>query len=160
MILRPAGPADAAEVADLDLSARLTALPHVNWAHSPDEVRHWIAAALIPSGHVLVADEGGALAGYIALREGWIDQLSVRPERWRRGIGTALLLLAKERCPRGVSLRCFQSNHPARALYERHGFVAVATSDGDANDENEPDILYSWVGAASPLLRSVGALSG
>lgn len=153
MILRPAGPADAAEVANLDLSARLTALPHVKWAHSPDEVRHWIAAMLIPSGHVHVADEGRLIAGYIALRDGWIDQLSVRPDRWRRGVGTALLDLAKDLSPRGLSLRCFQSNQPARALYERHGFVAVATSDGEANEEHEPDILYSWVGAASPLLR-------
>ena len=149
MILRPAGPADAGQVADVDLAARLTALPNVRWAHSPEEIRQWIAETLIPSGGVHVADSGGRLLGYIALRESWVDQLYVQPPHWHRGIGSALLRLAKDRFPHGLTLYCFQCNLPARMFYERNGFIAVALSNGEANQEREPDILYSWPGEAA-----------
>jgi hypothetical protein len=31
----------------------------------------------------------------------------------------------------------------ARRFYERHGFVAEATTDGD-NEEGAPDVRYRW----------------
>ena len=43
MILRPARPDDATQVADIDLAARYAAMPDVRWAHSPAEVREWIS---------------------------------------------------------------------------------------------------------------------
>lgn len=33
----------------------------------------------------------------------------------------------------------------ARRVYERHGFVAVAMTDGD-NEEEAPDFRYHWPG--------------
>ena len=42
-----------------------------------------------------------------------------------------------------VQLWTFQSNAGARRFYERHGFVAVQTTDGD-NEEQAPDIRYLW----------------
>ena len=87
MILRPATPADAGAVADIDLAARVAALPTVRWAHPPAEVRAWIAGVLLPRGGVWVAEDGGAPLGYMALHEDWVEQLYVRPGAWRRGVG-------------------------------------------------------------------------
>ena len=60
-----------------------------------------------------------------------------------RGIGSALLDHAKARRPDGLDLWAFQSNTGARRFYERHGFVAVAETDGD-NEEGAPDVRYRW----------------
>ncbi len=147
MILRPATAADAAAVAEIDLSARAAALPFVRWAHPPHEVRAWIAGTLIPGGGVTVAEDAGALLGYMALHEGWVAQLYIRPGHWRQGIGTALLAHAKAARPGGLRLWCFQRNDRARAFYEKHGFRIETMTDGAGNEEKEPDVLYAWGGA-------------
>jgi hypothetical protein len=41
-----------------------------------------------------------------------------------------------------VRLYTFQANTRARSFYERHGFKAIAFSDGSANEERCPDVLY------------------
>jgi ribosomal protein S18 acetylase RimI-like enzyme len=41
-----------------------------------------------------------------------------------------------------VRLYTFQANHHARTFYERHGFQAVAFSEGLDNEEKCPDVLY------------------
>jgi hypothetical protein len=35
-------------------------------------------------------------------------------------------------------------NLPARRFYEAHGFQIERQTDGAANDERQPDILYRW----------------
>ena len=81
--------------------------------------------------------------GFIAFRDGWIDQLYVLPAHQGRGLGSALLEIAQERCPE-LSLWTFQRNAIARRFYERHGFVAAELTDGVRNEEREPDIRYVW----------------
>ena len=147
MILRPAGPADVGAIADIDHGARTAALPSVRWAHSPQEVRGWIADTLLTTRDVWVAEQDGVV-GFMALRPGWIEQLYLRPSVWRRGIGSALMARAKALHPAGLQLYCFQCNARARAFYEVHGFAAEAFTDGAGNEEREPDILYAWAGAA------------
>jgi len=83
------------------------------------------------------------LVGIIAFREGWIDQLYVLPSSQGRGIGTALLEIAKRRSRR-LSLWTFQHNTNARRFYEAQGFTLVEETDGTANEEKEPDALYTW----------------
>lgn len=146
LTVRPATAADAAAVADIYLAARATALPCVKWAHDGPQVRSWIAEALIPAVGVHVAADDTALLGFIALQNDWVAQLYVHPAHWRRGIGTRLLDFAKSVKPDGLRLWCFQYNKPARAFYERHGFVASDFTDGHGNEEHEPDILYAWPG--------------
>ncbi len=46
-------------MAEIDLAARAEALPSVNWAHPPAEVRVWIAEILLPGGGVVVAERDG-----------------------------------------------------------------------------------------------------
>ncbi len=83
------------------------------------------------------------LVGIIAFREGWIDQLYVLPSSQGRGVGTALLQIAKSRSP-GLSLWTFQRNSNARRFYERRGFTLLKETDGSRNEEKEPDALYFW----------------
>jgi GNAT superfamily N-acetyltransferase len=142
--VRRAQPADAGEVADIGLAARAAALPTVRWAHSPEQVRAWIAGTLLPRGGVWVAVDEELILGFIALHGDWVEQLYLRPGHWRRGIGTTLLGHAKSLSPSGLRLWCFQCNLPARAFYEAQGFTAIKWTDGAGNEEREPDILYAW----------------
>lgn len=68
---------------------------------------------------------------------------SIRTRRIK-GVGAALLTVAKERRPRGVQLWVFQRNVGARRFYERHGFTLVRLTDGQDNEERVPDALYEW----------------
>ena len=86
-------------------------------------------------------DDG--LVGFIAFREGWIDQFYVLPARQGRGVGEALLNVAKTAYPE-LRLWTFQRNAPARRFYENRGFIALEKGDGSGNKEREPDILYRW----------------
>jgi GNAT superfamily N-acetyltransferase len=83
------------------------------------------------------------LVGIIGFREGWIDQLYVSLSSQGRGIGTALLQIAKSRF-RSLSLWTLQRNGKARQFYERHGFTLIKETDGSANEEKEPEVLDSW----------------
>jgi GNAT superfamily N-acetyltransferase len=73
-----------------------------------------------------------------------LDHLYVEPDEHGRGIGTALLTRAKERRPKGLQLWTFQQNDRARGFYEYHGFRIVRMTDGSANEERTPDVLYEW----------------
>jgi GNAT superfamily N-acetyltransferase len=148
-LIREAVPQDAAELADIYLAARTAALPGVRWAHDADAVRFWFAGVLVPGGGVWVAAPNQVTAGFIAIKDDWIDHLYLRPESWRRGIGAALLAHAKALRPGGLRLWCFQVNARARAFYEAQGFIAERFTDGSDNEEHEPDILYAWQGVPS-----------
>ena len=73
--------------------------------HSDDEVRAWFASHVVGETELWIAeDPGGELAGILVLDGPWVDQLYVDPTMTGRGIGTALLNLAK-REPTGVTTR-------------------------------------------------------
>ena len=121
-------------------------LPWLAGLHTPDEDRAFFQSRVFAECAVWGAvDE--ALIGFIAFREGWIDQLYVLPHCQRQGAGRALLLVAQAAWP-SLSLWTFQRNMTARRFYEAHGFVAVRETDGAGNEEREPDVLYHW--AANP----------
>jgi ribosomal protein S18 acetylase RimI-like enzyme len=69
--------------------------------------------------------------------------LYLAPDWTGRGIGSQLIVLAKERRPAGLDLYTFQVNAGARQFYERHGFVEVSRSDGSGNEEGQPDVRYA-----------------
>jgi GNAT superfamily N-acetyltransferase len=141
--LRPVALDEAAVVADLYLRVRrdsLAAIPPV--AHSDDSVRDWFATVLLHRDEVWVAEQRGEVVGFIAMRRpDWVDQLYVDRASCGRGIGTALLRVARRELGGRLQLWTFQSNVGARRFYERHGFVAVEQTDGD-NEEGAPDVRY------------------
>jgi GNAT superfamily N-acetyltransferase len=115
-------------------------------AHTDAEVYQWVRDVLVPSGGVTVACAGASLVGVLATARkagvSWINQLYLVPSHVGRGIGTQLLTYALATLPRPVRLYTFQANVRARAFYERHGFKAIAFTDGSANEEHCPDVLY------------------
>jgi GNAT superfamily N-acetyltransferase len=142
--LRRAKPADAAVVADIWLASFRAALPTVRLVHTDDEVRDWIARVVVGQYETWVAEAEGAIVGFMALHDDWIEQLYLRPD-WRgRGLGRQFVALAKERSPGGLQLWCFQVNAPARRFYEGIGFTPAELTDGARNAEHEPDIRYEW----------------
>jgi GNAT superfamily N-acetyltransferase len=118
-------------------------LPWIAGLHTPDEDRDFWSVHVFRDCVVWGAEEEGALVGVIAFREDWIDQLYVLPRAQGRGVGNRLLDVAKSAFPQ-LSLWTFQRNASARRFYEAHGFVAVDQTDGAANEEREPDVLYRW----------------
>jgi ribosomal protein S18 acetylase RimI-like enzyme len=82
--------------------------------------------------------------GYAALNGDLLEDLYLRPDIRRQGIGTLLLDEVRRHSPDGVSLYVFQQNTGARAFYERHGFTVVDTNDGERNMEHLPDMTLRW----------------
>lgn len=149
-MLRPASGHDAPRVAQLLIDTRSKFMPYAPPAHSDDEVREWVAATLVPGGGVMVAEVHGRVLGAMATaRDGcaWITQMAVDPTVVGRGLGSTLLAHALRMLPRPIRLYTFQANGAARRFYERHGFAAVAFTDGQGNEEHCPDVLYE-LGAA------------
>ncbi|WP_218929516.1 GNAT family N-acetyltransferase [Piscinibacter gummiphilus] len=147
-VLRPATDADAPAVADVLIATRRAFMPYAPMAHDPADVRRWVREVLVPSGGVTVACVAEAVAGVLATSESdgsaWVDQLYVAPGFTGRGIGATLLGHAMVSCRRPLRLHCFQANLGARRFYERHGFRAVAFTDGQANEERCPDVLFEF----------------
>ncbi|MDN5004924.1 GNAT family N-acetyltransferase [Bradyrhizobium sp. GCM10027634] len=120
------------------------AMPWLAGLHTPDEDRWFYRERVFPACHVWGRFDGDELCGIIAFRDGWIEQLYVRPAAQGRGIGTELLNVAKAANER-LELWTFQRNAPARGFYEAHGFKLAEKTDGTRNEENEPDARYVWV---------------
>ena len=140
---------DARAAADLYLRARKAAVGAIPpLVHDDDDVRGYFASHIVTACELWVAeDTTGELAGILVLDGDHIDQLYVDPQRTGRGIGSSLLDVAKRERPAGLRLWTFQSNAGAQRFYVRHGFVEAGRTDGRANEERAPDILYVYGGA-------------
>ncbi|MCB8907948.1 MULTISPECIES: GNAT family N-acetyltransferase [unclassified Streptomyces] len=143
--IRRAGDSDATATADVWLRSFNAALPTVRRAHDDDAVRGWFTHVVVPEHETWVADAGEAgVVGLLVLDGGDLEQLYLDPS-WRgRGLGDRFVELAKRQRPEGLDLWTFQVNAPAQRFYERHGFVEAERTDGQRNEEREPDIRYVW----------------
>ena len=148
LVLRRAEPEDADAIAELYLATREAAVPAMPpQIHTPEEVRDHTRGLLARHEAWVAADgAGGEVVGYAVLSDAWLDALYVAPAHQGRGVGTALLDLAKARRPRGFALWVFASNEPARRLYRRHGLVELEHTDGSGNEERSPDLRMDWPG--------------
>ena len=137
------------ELEDMDRAAAVCrasfdhALPVLAGLHTPEADRRFFRERVFATCQVWGYFDNNELAGVAAFREGWIDQLYVRPSSQRRGIGTALLRVAQNGSVR-LSVWTFQRNDAARRFYEKHGFRRIEETDGFANVEKEPDVMYRW----------------
>ncbi|MFD9140514.1 GNAT family N-acetyltransferase [[Kitasatospora] papulosa] len=149
--LRDATAQDAEEITAVFLASRAAALPGLRRVHSDEDTLAWITHVLLPGSRTWVAEgESGELLGFASLDGDELDQLYLRPDTVRQGMGTRLLERVKAASRGELSLYTFRRNSGARAFYERHGFVAVAYDDGGRNEENEPDVLYRWTADRRP----------
>lgn len=130
---------EAATVHRQSFDERLPSLPSL---HTPEDDRAFFQGHLFKKCEMWGALDG-RLVGFVAFANGWIDQLYVLPNWQGRGIGKALLDIAKVKCP-ALQLWTFQQNRLARQFYERNGFLPVQEKEGLDNEEKSPDILYEW----------------
>ncbi|CAL9425744.1 histone acetyltransferase [Streptomyces griseomycini] len=145
VVRRAVSSADADAAAGVWLRSFAAALPTVVRPRSDDEVHAYFRHVLVPLRETWVAEiPDGDVVGVMVLEGEELAQLYLAPD-WRgRGLGDRFVTLAKERSPGGLSLWTFQVNAPAHRFYERHGFTAVERTDGDGNEEREPDVRYVW----------------
>ncbi|WP_030322227.1 GNAT family N-acetyltransferase [Streptomyces flavochromogenes] len=145
LVIRRAGDSDATAAAEVWLRSFGAALPTVRRAHDDDAVRGWFTHVVVPQHETWVAVAGEAgVVGLLVLDGGDLEQLYLDPS-WRgRGLGDRFVELAKRQRPEGLDLWTFQVNAPAQRFYERHGFVEAERTDGQRNEEGEPDIRYVW----------------
>ena len=144
--IRPATVEDATRIADVWLSS-WRATFDFEPAYPDEDVRRWVREELLVEAEDWVAtdpSDGDSVIALLGLSDAMVEQLYVRPDRIGRGVGRALLELAKRRRPDGLDLYCFAANDRARRFYERNGFEAVAFGDGSGNEERQPDVLYRW----------------
>ncbi|MFB9267848.1 GNAT family N-acetyltransferase [Bradyrhizobium erythrophlei] len=140
------------QLSEMDAAARVHraafdhALPWLAGLHSPDEDRWFYRERMFATSTLWGAFDGEAMTGVIAFHDGWIEQLYVVPGAQRRGIGSALLAIARKDAAR-LELWTFQRNTQARRFYEARGFVLVEQTDGSRNEEREPDARYLWTRA-------------
>ena len=135
---------EALAVANVWLRSRHASFPAIPAPmHTDDEVREWFATVVLPNHEVWVVEADGSVVAMMVLENEWVGQLYVDPTWTGQGVGSSLIDIAKERRPEGLDLWAFQSNLGALRFYERHGFVAIETTDG-ANEEGAPDVHYRW----------------
>jgi len=99
-------------------------------AYSRREMKWYLR---LPGADCLVAEQDGALAGFIVTEReddlGHIITLDVAESQRRRGVGTALLAAAEARMMeagvRRVSLETATDNSPAVAFWKKHGYRTV-----------------------------------
>ena len=128
------------------LASRKAFLPYAPLAHSEADFRVWISHTLLSSGGVSVVTVRAEVVAVLATStdpwQAWIDQLYVLPEYVGQGLGSRLLAHAQAQLSRPIRLYTFQANDRARRFYERHGYAAIALTDGSGNEERCPDVLY------------------
>jgi GNAT superfamily N-acetyltransferase len=143
--IRLAEVADAAAVARVHMASRAATMPYLPpQKRSHEQVTEWVRDILFRTCRVWVAVRDGEILGYAALEGDMLEDLYLRPDALRQGIGTLLLDAVRRQSPAGVSLHVFQQNTGARAFYERHGFTVLDTNDGSRNMENLPDMTLRW----------------
>ncbi|PZO01334.1 MAG: GNAT family N-acetyltransferase [Hyphomicrobiales bacterium] len=142
-------PTKQLDLSDAEAAARVhrasfdARLPWLAGLHTPDEDRAYFENVVFVECEVWGSFDGLSLIGFIAFREGQIDQLYVLPAYQGRGVGGELMAVAKARCSE-LHLWTFQCNDQARRFYEHRGFVVAEQTDGSRNEEREPDVRYVW----------------
>jgi ribosomal protein S18 acetylase RimI-like enzyme len=134
---------DLPDVAKIHRLAFFRAMPHMPVLHTPEQDLNFYTTGVFTSAEIWVAELSNVVAGFIAFRPGWVDQLYVHPDLQRRGLGSRLLAQAGQ-SEKTLRLWTFQCNQAARDFYEQHGFRVERETDGSENEERQPDMLLVW----------------
>jgi GNAT superfamily N-acetyltransferase len=142
MRLRRGEREDVAPVARL-MRSTYDLMDYIPRLHTAEEDLAYVGG-LFGDHEVWIAENDVGVLGFAVLSSDQLLQIHVEPAQQGRGIGTRLLDQAKERRPAGFTLWTFQKNVGARRFYERHGLELVRLTDGEGNEEREPDVQYAW----------------
>jgi GNAT superfamily N-acetyltransferase len=131
-VIRPATPADAAAIADVQARAWQRAFADIidpDATPVPEETAPRFADVIAADGGVLVWDQAGRVVGFAALDGNELVGLYVDPPAQGAGVGSALLAAAVAALRAAghaeAFLWTFEANGLARALYERDGWERV-----------------------------------
>ena len=143
--LRPYASADEDAAIALWLRTWQLAYPRINFAARVDWWRERWRKDLVPNAAIIVAEEAGALVGFVTIdRKGYLDQLVVSPDRWGSELGNALVDEAKRLSPDGITLLVNTDNARAIRFYARNGFVHAGA---DVNPTSgRPVLRMEWNG--------------
>jgi putative acetyltransferase len=120
------------------------AYPEIDFAARVAWWRERWRSELVPSAAIVVAEQEGALVGFVTIdTEGYLDQLVVSPEHWGSQLATELVDEAKGRSPGGgITLLVNKDNARAIRFYERNGFVHAGE---DVNPTSgRPVLKMAW----------------
>ncbi len=99
--------------------------PHFNFTERVPWWRERWRKELVPVARVVVAEENGALIGFVTVdpQTMYLDQIVVATEYWGSDVALTLLDEAKRISPKGLELLVNKDNARAIRFYEKHGFV-------------------------------------
>ena len=150
-IIRPFRAGDEAAVVEVwhrSGRAAYTYLP--TWqAFTLEQARVAFPRDVAAGSELWVGAQEETIVAFLALRGSYVDRLYVDPAAQRRGWGRLLLEHARKLHPDGLELHTHVENRPARALYERFGFVAKRFGTSPP-PESAPDVEYHWRPAPRP----------
>lgn len=140
--IRQATNNDAKAISALFLASRMHV---VNRSHlrTEEETGKFIAE-LVGHKEVWVAEEKGRIVGFAVISEGWLEHFYVQPNHFNSGAGAMLFEKLATQHPQGFQFWVFQQNEVARRFYEQQGCVVLRLTDGEDNEEKQPDALYVW----------------
>ncbi|WP_420569697.1 GNAT family N-acetyltransferase [Thalassovita sp.] len=126
------------------------------WLHTRTnggEGRNWwtdarLMARVVLQGWVRMITDQRGIAGFIVRDDERVHALYVHPRAQGGGVGRALLNEAKATCAK-LELWTLQDNHTARAFYQAQGFTEGVRTNGEGNDEHQPDIQLTWTRKSS-----------
>ncbi len=145
LVLRPATGDDMAEVhAVFAAASRGPGQPPDS--RSAEQVRAWVENLPARGQEIWVATRDDTVLGFLSLRGSWVPLLFVHPDRPGRGVGAALMDLAKGLRPHGFGLRVHEANTRARDFYRRHGLIELESTDGSSYDDDAADVQMAWLG--------------
>lgn len=128
--LRPARAGDGAALFEVTRRS-VEALARSHYA--PEQLAGWMGErtaatyeAVIAGGNTVVAEEMGAVVGFVDAEPGEVTRLFLLPEAAGRGLGRKLLEIGIQTARRDHSgpIR-IEATLNAQSFYERHGFRAV-----------------------------------
>ncbi|WP_222193141.1 GNAT family N-acetyltransferase [Modestobacter italicus] len=135
---------DADAVTAVHPASRAAAMPWLLRLHTDAETRWWVEHVVLTRWRTWVAVQDDDLLGFVTVDDGRLEQLYLRPDRRRQGIGTLLSRQARAAEPAGSTFAVSTRNAAARACCARHGCGVVAESGGAADEEGEPDLTFVW----------------
>jgi predicted N-acetyltransferase YhbS len=123
------------------------ALPFLPNLHTAEEDVAFFSEKVFSQDQVwLAVDAQQQVVGFIGFNDSFVNHLYVLPLAHGKGVGKLLLAHAmSER--KTLRLWTFQKNQSARAFYSKMGFREIQLTDGEGNEEKEPDVLLEWVRA-------------
>lgn len=133
------------DVIKLFKASRAEALPYLPDLHTAEEDFHYFSNIVFKNDQVYLAQEMSSkkILGFIAFNDKFINHLYLLAEAQNMGIGTKLLNVAKKHT-NSLKLWTFQKNIKAQNFYLKNGFLIVKKTEGQDNEEKEPDFLFKW----------------